>query len=968
LGAAAVSAAVLGVVAVPAVAVAAPPTEPFVSEFHYDNAGGDTGEFVEVQIPAGASSAGLSVVLYNGEKGPGVVYDTDSVPAVTAPADASAVAVVDYPANGIQNGATDAIALVDAHGTVLEFFSYEGTVTAVGGPADGMTSTDIGVSETGSEPVGQSLSRAYDPASDALAWSGPATATKGAVNAPPAPVEPPPAAGEVCATPVTNEIGEVQGDGAATPLDGTTVTVEGVVVGDVPGLSGFYLQDADGDGNDATSDAVFVFSSVDVGLGDTVAVTGGVEEYFGQTQVDAGAAVGICADGSVTDLPAPTRLDLPADDAARERLEGKLVAPVDTLTVSEVYDLTSYGELTLSEGGLLVQPTELARPGAAADAIAAENALRSIVLDDAVSDRLSVPDAPYLSPTTPVRVGDRLTFTEPLVLGYGFDAWRLQPADGTADGVFAAQNTRPATPGEVGGDVQLGAFNVLNYFLTFGGVGRGATSQAELDEQAGKIVPAINALDADVVTLMEIEDTDSTELTPGNADTALADLVGRLNADAGTEKWAYVPFPDELYAVDRDVIRSAIIYQPAVVTRVGDSVGLVDEAVWSNAREPIAQTFTKDGDAFTVVANHFKSKGGTGTGDNEDTGQGSFNGDRARQAASLATFTEQLREQTGDPDVILMGDFNAYTQEDPIEALRDEGFVDLGEQFDPGRYSYVFDALSGSLDHALATTELAAKVTDLVHWNINSVESFAYQYTGDPALYAANPYRSSDHDPLLLGIDLQEQVAVDAKVNTNVKAQVVNGQVSLAEFAENTGNVTLTLKFNATADFPAGQSITLAPGERSYVLVPSGKTSVEASKVYVNVVYTDASGTRKSLNQVEEYSATAVPAPQLCQGLEPTIVGTEGDDVLSGTTGVDVVMGLGGNDTITGGNGNDVICGGDGNDVVRGDNGDDVLLGGAGDDELHGGNGSDTLIGGSGTDVLDQGKGKGPEEQDGAES
>ncbi|WP_164703259.1 ExeM/NucH family extracellular endonuclease, partial [Modestobacter sp. KNN46-3] len=664
------------------------------------------------------------------------------------------------------------------------------------------------------------------------------------------------------------EIGDVQGAGATTPLAGSTVTVEGVVVGDVPGLSGFYLQDADGDGDAATSDGVFVFSAVEVDLGDTVAVTGAAEEYFEQTQVRGEANVGVCADGTVEDLPAATPLDLPADDDARERLEGMLVEPVDTLTVSEVYALTSYGELTLSEGGLLVQPTELARPGAGADAIAADNALRRIVLDDALSSRVSVTTAPYLSPETPVRVGDELTFTEPLVLGYGFDAWRLQPADGTADGVFAPQNTRPAAPGEVGGDVQLGAFNVLNYFLTFGGVGRGAPNQAELEEQAGKIVPAINALDADVVTLMEIEDTDSTGYTPGNADTALADLVTRLNADAGSQKWAYVAFPEELYAVDRDVIRNAIIYQPAVVTPVGDSVGLVDESVWSNAREPIAQTFTADGDAFTVVANHFKSKGGTGTGHNLDTGQGSFNGDRVRQAESLAAFAEQLEAQTGDSDVVLMGDFNAYTQEDPIEALRDEGFVNLGEEFDPGRYSYVFNALSGSLDHALATAELTAKVTDVVHWNINSVESFAYQYAGDPELYVADPYRSSDHDPLLLGIDLQ--------------------------------------------------------------------------------------------------SVVVEPEPLLCQGLEPTLVGTEGDDVLRGGNGVDVIMGLGGNDTITGGNGADVICGGDGDDVLRGGNGDDVLLGGAGDDELRGDNGSDTLIGGPGTDLLDQGRGKGSEEQDGA--
>jgi predicted extracellular nuclease len=744
---------------VPTAVATAAPTTPFISEIHYDNASTDVDEFIEVQIPAGGSSAGLSIVLYNGGVGTTFgTYDTDAVPAVTAPAGAPAVAVVNYPVNGIQNGGPDGVALV-RDGVVLEFLSYEGTFTAPNGPAAGLTSTDIGLSE-GTEPVGQSLSRVYDSVSDSLVWSGPATATKGAVNAgATAPVEPAP--GDVCTAPVTQEIGAVQGSGAATPLVGRPVTVHGIVVGDTPGLGGFYLQDADGDGSDATSDGVFVFSTAAVDLGDTVAVRGDAEEYFGQTQITR-SSVSVCTDGTAASLPAATPLDLPADDATRERLEGMLVTPVDALTVSEVFDLTSYGELTLSEGGLLVQPTELARPGSPeAAAIAESNELRRIVLDDAVTARVTTATRPYLSPATPVRVGDVLDLTEPTVLGYGFDLWRLIPADGTAAGVFAPQNTRPATPDAVGGDLRIGAFNVLNYFTTLTGPdARGATTPAAFERQAGKIVPAIEALGADVVTLMEIEDTDSTGATPGNADGALGDLVRRLNAAAGYDKWSFVPLPDELYAVDRDVIRNAIIYQDDVVQPVGDPVGLVDESVWYNAREPQAQSFAKDGDLVTVVANHFKSKStGAATGDNLDAGdgQGQWNGDRVRQAASLAGFIGTLRRSTGDADVVALGDFNAYTREDPIVTLNEAGLVDLGTVFDEGRYSYVFDDASGSLDHALATAELTAKVTDLTHWNINGVESFAYQYTGDPALYAADPYRSSDHDPLVFGVDLAER-------------------------------------------------------------------------------------------------------------------------------------------------------------------------------------------------------------------
>ncbi len=665
-----------------------------------------------------------------------------------------------------------------------------------------------------------------------------------------------------CAVPAQYEIGAVQGTGATSPVTGATVTVRGVVVGDEPGLSGFYLQDVDGDDDAATSDGVFVFSPAAVDLGDTVAVTGQAQEYSGQTQIAARTDVTVCTDGTAADLPAAAPLDLPADDAARERLEGMLVASVDPLTVSEVFDLTSYGELTLSAGGVLVQPTELARPGTPeAAAVAAGNALRSITLDDGRSARVTVNTRPYLTRDTPVRVGDQLRFTEPVVLGHGFDTWRLQPADGSADGVFAPQDTRSPAPAPVGGDVRLATFNVLNYFLTIGGVGRGATSPAEFEQQADKEVAAITALDADVVSLLEIEDTDSTGLTPGNADTALADLVRRLNSAAGSAVWSFVPLPAELYTVDRDVIRNGIIYRNDVVQPVGAPVGLVDETVWSNAREPQAQTFTKDGDAFTVVANHLKSKStGDATGDNVDAGdgQGQWNGDRVRQARSLAAFTDRLRAQTGDDDVVLMGDFNAYTQEDPIEALRGAGYTDLGSAFDEGRYSYVFDALSGSLDHALATAALTAKVTGVVHWNINSVESAAYQYTGADDLYAPDPYRSSDHDPLVIGIDLDERCS-------GLVPTITGGPTDEVLTGTNGPDVIMGL----------GGDDTITGGNAGDVI---------------------------------------------CGGAgDDTVTGDNGDDVLLGGFGADTVSGGNGDDVVIGGPGTDTLDQGHGTGQVEED-------------------------------------------------
>jgi DNA/RNA endonuclease G (NUC1) len=157
-----------------------------IAELHYDNTGTDAGEAIEVSAPAGTDLAGWSLVLYNGSGG--AVYNTSALSGVVADqCSGRGVVVVNYAVNGIQNGSPDGVALVDNNGALVEFLSYEGTFTGVGGAANGILSTDIGVSENGSEPVGQSLQRAADGS-----WSGPIAATFGSCNdggtTPPPPV------------------------------------------------------------------------------------------------------------------------------------------------------------------------------------------------------------------------------------------------------------------------------------------------------------------------------------------------------------------------------------------------------------------------------------------------------------------------------------------------------------------------------------------------------------------------------------------------------------------------------------------------------------------------------------------------------------------------------------------------------------------------------------------------------------
>jgi 5'-nucleotidase len=747
------------------VALAAPATAtPFISEIHYDNAGTDTGEAIEIEAPAGFDLTGWQIVLYNGANG--AAYSTRTLSGTVPPA---GVVVESYPTDGIQNGSPDGIALVAPGGTVVEFLTYEGTFTAVGGPAGGLTGTDIGVAETSSTPVGHSLQKIDG------SWRPPAPNTFGTRNGGTG-GGPDPQPDPVCDVPVTRTIAEVQGTGDSTPLAGSRVTVEGVVTADhrEGGYNGLYLQSVGSGGNrpvtaGTASDAVFVYLTTNPAnhpaatVGDRIRVTGTANEYNGLTQITIGSRtdVQICERGVA--LPAPVALELPLDPAARESVESMLVAPVGAYTVSEVYNTNRYGEVVLAAGDRpAMQPTDVARPGSAeALAVAEENSRRRIVLDDGRTTNLATAGLlpPYLSKAEPLRVGDTVEAFGPTVLSYGFDEWRLQPttpvtAETPAAGrtTFKSTNPRTAAPEDVGGDIRVASFNVLNYFVHFGGDARGAANEAALQKQEAKIVSAISALDADVVALQEIEN--SVRFAPADPHKALIRLVGALNAVDGAGTWDYVRNPADLPApAQQDFITTAIIFKPAKVTPQGASRSVNDESVWFNAREPIAQTFRAGAATFTVVVNHFKSKSSSSSavGDNADIGdgQGAFNGDRVRQARALADFVDQLKVDSGSDEVLLLGDFNAYTHEDPMRVLYDRAYVNLN---DTGKTSYVFSGLSGSLDHAVASPSLAARVTGVDVWQINAVESYAFQYDGLAAFYEPTPYRASDHNPIVVGL------------------------------------------------------------------------------------------------------------------------------------------------------------------------------------------------------------------------
>jgi len=881
---------------IPVASAVAPDSSVFINELHYDNASTDTGEFIEVAGPAGTDLTGWSVVLYNGSND--TQYDSDPLSGTLGDDTGTGFgfASINYPSNGIQNGAPDGIALLDASGDVVQFLSYEGVFTTAAGE-----STDIGVSESGNDLAGLSLQLTGrgDSYGD-FTWASPATQTPGEANndqvflasgdpLPPsvdcepsveattgegatstvsatdtdsgidglaitsdavdgitlegstAPTEQGVAATAtltvagttavgtyqveitatsddgaqaVCTITVTISepletilISSVQGSGTASPLEGQEVQVEAVVTSlittnDV--LSGFYVQeeDADADGDPATSEGVFVFcgSSCPTGLaaGDLVQLVGTADEFFDNTQIATTGSVSVLA--SDTPLPSAAMVTLPAsssteDPAIFERVEGMITTISTTLAVSEYFALARFGEIVLTAEEREYQYTQTNTPTVEGyEAFLADLATRRIILDDDSNDQNDatsgpLDNEPYYYPTPGlstdnyVRGGDTITGLTG-VMEYSFSAWKLRPVPGMKY-TFEPANPRPATPAAAEGRLHVASFNVLNYFATVdttpsnitGTCGpsgttdcRGADSEQERQRQLAKIVAALETIDADVFGLIEIQNDEGL---------ATQQIVDALNAATAPGTYNYI----ETGFIGTDAIKQAFLYKAATVAPIGDFDLLTkeDDARFDDGRNrpALIQTFEEiaTDERFTVAVNHLKSKGSGCGGEDDSPEDGSGNCDltRTRAAAALADYLATDPTQSGDPDFLIIGDLNSYSMERPITTLETAGYVDLLARFEgPESYGYVFDGLLGHLDHAFATESLSAQVTAAGGWKINADEVPLFDYNDtlrDPGeaaferessalpLYEPTPYRSSDHDPVIVGLTLSSNSA-----------------------------------------------------------------------------------------------------------------------------------------------------------------------------------------------------------------
>jgi len=598
-----------------------------------------------------------------------------------------------------------------------------------------------------------------------------------------------------CGKPAT-PISSIQGSGPTSPIIGKKIDVEAVVVGRFQGphgLGGLFLEEEeqDRDDNAQSSEGLFIHTALPAGAGDLVRVSGTVAEFKGLTELHPVQALVVCRKNVV--LPLAVDLHLPLTSAKMlEALESMRVALPQKLTIIDTRSFWQFGELVVSSERQ-IQPTQLVLPGKKALNTYRAQALDRLIVDDGRTGRNLLPNIPAsdqpgherpesdnlrpLSANNSVRTGQELTGLAG-VLHFAFGNYRLQP---TAPFTLLTQaNPRSSRPPSVGGTFHVASFNVLNYFSTLKDSGkgcgpalnrgcRGADNKLEQQRQLHKLVAAISAIDAGIVGLLELEN---------NPSQSLQDLVDALNKAMGAGHYAFIATG----TIGRDVIKAGLLYQPALATPQGHFAVLdsrTDAHFDDSLNRPVlAQSFRTRRDQhqasqlLTVVVTHLKSKqcpdpgagaGANAGGPNRDMkdGEGCFNHTRSEAAGALARWALHDPTDQGSQHVLIIGDFNSHRTEDPVRALEKSGLVNLLARFGGAEaYTYVYDGRTGTLDYAFASPQLLPFVSGAAAWHINADEPEVLDYNveaGKPANYfAKGPFRSSDHDPVIIGLDLKK--------------------------------------------------------------------------------------------------------------------------------------------------------------------------------------------------------------------
>ncbi|MBK8227283.1 MAG: ExeM/NucH family extracellular endonuclease [Flavobacteriales bacterium] len=540
----------------------------------------------------------------------------------------------------------------------------------------------------------------------------------------------------------------IQGTGLSSPFEGQPITTTGIVTAIFSGsgtVQGFFIEDPACDPDPASSNGLFVYNpnTVGINLGQRVSVGGTVIEFQGLTELSQVSNISILGSGMVS----PTGINLPMTAIADwERYEGMLVRFQQELVVNGNDTWAQYGELVLAPTRLSA-PTDIADPNdnpasgttstgtsnvGEINALSDLQARSTILLDDGRTNSYPSP-LPLIGAQGTLRCGSTVTGLTG-VLHYAFGEYRVHPI-----GVVPLEHAaRPAVP-EVGGDLVIASFNVKNYFTSLGS--NGASTANELLRQRTKLVAALQAMAADAFVLCELQ----------NSDAASDDLLAALNTAMGGG-----------YAlIDQDApgafTRTVFLYRTSALTPITQLYSL-NTSTFERAHLTQGFMANASGKRFLISGVHLRSKlcdNATGSNLDQGDGQGCYNARRRSQMGELLSHWDGVRASTWVPGQLVVGDFNSYDQEDPIDRLRSGGLIDLIAGI-PQPYSFGYANRFGSLDHAFATGPMADAITGAAVWHINSDEPPNLDYRdSNAAFYQANAFRSSDHDPLLIGIDAQ---------------------------------------------------------------------------------------------------------------------------------------------------------------------------------------------------------------------
>lgn len=655
-------------------------------------------------------------------------------------------------------------------------------------------------------------------------------------------------------------ISAIQGQGGDSPLLDQKVKVTAIVT--YVDEDGYFIQeeDSDADGDANTSEGVFVFTgrgnTGGIEKGDQVEVVGTVGEFRGETQISPEGAAKVLSKNNAMPTAAVINISPDTTAADYEAVEGMRVSAVsgtdEALTVITNFQLGRYGQVTISAGNQ-VQATQVFDAQTQAAEVAQriqDNANNRLILEDGKT-ATNVTEFKYIPVTAAegdngngyldagdtfgeggptFRLGTQITSAvEGIMTFTGNDRFNPTPeyrliVDKQLE-IDEATNVgaRTPAPADVGGELQVAAVNVENYFTTLsGGAGpnnlnpRGARTETDLERQTDKIVKQLLTTKAEVFALQELENGGFGETS------AIDKLVDEMNAKVGSATYAFVnPTVGNANGfIGTDAITTGIVYDQTqvkvlysdflvynevsadVTAAIADPLNAIASAGdqvndLQRSRPAVAAVFEDldTGEVFTVVSVHFKSKGDSDLQDladaaqahlagggttitqaqldallsdpNFDQGDGQGFWNKAREDAATETmdwvggaFKAAASAAAGKDvggNVLIMGDFNAYAQEDPTQAVRNSGkYADLLAGREADSYSFVFNGQRGALDQGFVSNEMSGFVTGVTEWHVNADEPSLLGYSSrfdDARFYSDDVYVAGDHDPMIVGLD-----------------------------------------------------------------------------------------------------------------------------------------------------------------------------------------------------------------------